>query len=69
MKRVHYAAVSQVEPTGAELIKSGIGKVVAGLRKHSSAGISEKATALRNRWADIVVSNCAAHLFMWCSSY
>ena len=51
----HFLIV-QVRVTGADLIKSGVGKTVAELRRHASPGISDRAGALRKLWTAVVVS-------------
>jgi hypothetical protein len=45
----------QVTVTGADLVKSGVGKAVTDLRKHADAQISSRAAALRAQWKAIMV--------------
>mmetsp|Transcript_17695 Transcript_17695/g.39232 ORF Transcript_17695/g.39232 Transcript_17695/m.39232 type:complete len:448 (-) Transcript_17695:153-1496(-) len=45
----------QMKVTGNQLIKSGIGRLVAELRKHLDSGVSSRASQLRTSWKEIVM--------------
>lgn len=47
---------TQVEVSSAELVKSGIGKIITELRRSPEERISSRAQALRAKWKAIVVS-------------
>lgn len=43
--------------TGADLVSSGVAKVVTELRKHEDPEVRDRAGALRNQWKAVVVSS------------
>jgi len=51
-----HTPLTQVEVSSAELVKSGIGKIITELRRSQDVNISSRAQTLRAKWKAIVVS-------------